>query len=126
MGPSAGSSRVVFPIVDAMQFCMLDLSGIATDTDALVAIEESKSLIAQWPAKSLRVLTDVSGARMSLSVISALTDLAKHNEPYVTRSAITGLALVHRVALRQVTRVTGREIREFRTRAEAMAWLTVP
>jgi len=40
--------------------------------------------------------------------------------------AITGLALVHRVALRQVTRVTGREIREFRTRAEAMAWLMVP
>jgi hypothetical protein len=124
MGAAAPASHTSFTQIGSIHLCTLDYSGIVTDAHALDAIGESKRAIAGWPPKSLRVLTDVSRAKMSLPVIAALTELAKHNEPFVARSAITGLALVHRVALRQIVRVTGREIREFPTRAEALAWLT--
>ncbi len=126
LGTPAIPQRVSFHRAGLLRLCTLDFSSIRTDAEALAAISNAKRWIAEWPEKSLRVLTDVSDSRMSLPVIAALTDLAKHNERYVSRSAITGLALVHRVAFRQVVRVTGREIREFRTRAEAMEWLTAP
>ena len=61
---------------------------------------------------------------MSLPVISALQELARANAPHVTQeSAVVGLSLPHRVALRQIRRLTGRDIRDFSNRNDALAYL---
>lgn len=103
--------------------CFLDFHGISDAEEAFAAIAAARVAIAQTPPFSLRVLTDVTGSKMSLPVIAALQELARANARHVTKSAVVGLSLPHRVALRQIRRLTGRDIRDFANRQAALAYL---
>jgi|SRR5579884_1485267 len=115
--------RVTFEPCGEYCICHLDFAGIRETDEALEAIADAKRRIAEQPPFSLRVLTDVSNSIMSLPIIIAMQDLARANAPYVTKSAIFGLSLPHRVALRQIRRLTGRDIREFTSKDEALEYL---
>lgn len=115
--------RVRFEPAGDYTLCYLDFQGIKAAEEALAAIDTAMQAIAQTPPFSLRVLTDVSGSNMSLPVISAMQQMARTNAPHVTKSAVVGLSLPQRVALRQIRRLTGRDIREFTSRDEAIAYL---
>lgn len=117
--------RVRFEPVGEYTLCYLEFQDIKNADEAMTAIAAARDAIAATPPFSLRVLTDVSGSHMSLPVIVAMQDLARANAPHVTKSAVVGLSLPHRVALRQIRRLTGRDIREFTDRAEAEAFLRV-
>lgn len=115
--------RITFEPCGEYCICFLDFAGIRETAVALEAIAEAKRLIAEQPPFSLRVLGDVTGSLMSLPIIIAMQDFARANAPYVTKSAMYGLSLPHRVALRQVRRLTGRDIREFATKEDALDYL---
>jgi hypothetical protein len=115
--------RVTFEPCGEYTICVLDFSGFRDTEIAIAAINEAKRLIAEHPPFSVRVLTDVSGSHMSLPLINAMQEMVRANAPHVTKSAIYGLSLPHRVALRQIRRLTGRDIREFTSRDEAMEYL---
>jgi hypothetical protein len=115
--------RVRFESAGEYTLCYLDFQGARTADESLTAIAAAKAAIAKTPPFSLRVLTDVTGSHMSLPVIIAMEDLVRSNAPHVTKSAVIGLSLPHRVALRQIRRLTGRDIREFATVDEALAYL---
>lgn len=115
--------RVRFEPVGEYTLCYFDFQHIETAEEALAVIAVAKAAVAATPAFSLRVLTDVTGSHMSLPVIAAVQDLARSNAPHVTMSAVIGLSLPQRVALRQIRRLTGRDIREFASREEAEAYL---
>jgi hypothetical protein len=119
------AQRVRFESAGEYTLCHLDFAGIRDSEVALAAIAEARIAIAATPPFSLRVLTDVTGSHMSFPVIVGLQDLARANAPHVTKSAVVGLSLPHRVALRQIRRLTGRDIREFAVRDEAVAYLKV-
>ncbi len=107
----------------AYVLCTFDFTNIHDEASALAVVDESRQIVAAAAPKSLRILTDIANTYMSAPIVAALTDLVRHSEPYVDRSAMVGLALVHRIALRQIIRATGRDIREFKTRSEALAYL---
>ncbi|HEY4130893.1 MAG TPA: hypothetical protein VGM50_09765, partial [Gemmatimonadaceae bacterium] len=115
--------RVTFTPEGEYALCVLDFSNVRDTAEALSVIREARESVSKSEPFSLRMLTDIMGSQMSLPVISALVELARANEPFVTRSAVIGLALPHRVALRQIRRLTGRDIREFGSRDEALAYL---
>lgn len=115
--------RVRFEAASEFTICFLDFQDIQETDLALAAIAEAKRRIAETPPFSLRVLTDVTGSHMSFPVIVGMQDLARSNAPHVTKSAVVGLSLPHRVALRQIRRLTGRDLREFATKEEALAFL---
>jgi len=106
--------------------CTCDFSHLVSDEDALAAIQEARALMGAASPNSLLVLTDITGSRMTLPVIAALRELVAQNEPFVRKSAVIGVTVVHRVALRQIMRLTGREIHEFPSREFAMDWLRTP
>jgi len=120
--PSA-TDRTRFERAGDFTLCFLDFQGVKDTEDAFAAIAAAKIAISKTPPLSLRVLTDVTGSKMSLPVIAALQELARANAPHVTRSAVVGLSLPHRVALRQIRRLTGRDIRDFTSREAALAYL---
>jgi len=120
---AVSTARVTFVPEGEYTLALLDFSNIRDTTEALAVVRETKEQVSRAAPFSLRMLTDIMDSHMSLSVISALVELARANEPYVTRSAVVGLALPHRVALRQIRRLTGRDIREFGSRDEALAYL---
>jgi hypothetical protein len=103
--------------------CVLDFTDITTAEIAINVIEDAQRRIIAMPPASVRVLVDVEGSFMSLPVIAALERLALADAPYVQRSAITGLSFAHRVVLRHIRRITGRDIRDFTSRGDALAYL---
>jgi hypothetical protein len=115
--------RVRFEPASEYTICFLDFQDIHDAEQSLAIIADAKVRITNTPPFSLRVLTDVTGSHMSFPVIVAMQELARSNAPHVTKSAVVGLSLPHRVALRQIRRLTGRDIREFTTRDEALAFL---
>lgn len=117
------ASRVRFEPAGEFTLCFLDFQELSSAEEALAAIAAAKDAISATQPFSLRVLTDVKDSHMSLPVIAALQDLARSNAPHVTKSAVVGLSLPHRVALRQIRRLTGRDLREFTSRDEAIAFL---
>lgn len=115
--------RTRFEAAGSFTLCFLNFQGIQETEEAFAAIAAGKIALSRTPPRSLRVLTDVTGSKMSLPVIAAMQELARANAPYVTRSAVVGLSLPHRVALRQIRRLTGRDIRDFQDRPTALAYL---
>src|SRR3954470_19218304 len=98
----AMASRVSFEPCGEHSLCLLDFSDIEGTEIGLAAIAEARRAIAGRSPLSLRVLTDVSGSRLSPQLFVAMQDLARANAPYVIRSAIFGLTLPQRVTLRQL------------------------
>ena len=119
----SATDRVRFEPAGPFTLCFLDFQDVKETEDAFEAIAAAKIAIGKTPPGSLRVLTDVTGSKMSLPVIAAMQELARANAPHVTRSAIVGLSLPHRVALRQIRRLTGRDIRDFPNRESALEYL---
>lgn len=117
------ASRVRFEPAGEFTLCFLDFQNLRSVEEALSAIAAAKAAVAQTPPFSLRTLTDVEGSHMSLPVIAAMQDMVRANAPHVTKSAVVGLSLTHRVALRQVRRLTGRDIREFESTEAALDYL---
>ncbi len=85
--------RVTFTPEGEYTLCTLDFSNVRDTAEALGVIREAKVQVAKAQPFSLRMLTDIMGSHMSLPVITALVELARANEPFVTRSAVIGLAL---------------------------------
>jgi hypothetical protein len=117
------ASRVRFEPAGEYTLCFLDFQNIRSAEEAMAAINAAKEAVAATPPFSLRTLTNVEGSHMSLPVIAAMQDLVRTNAPHVTKSAVVGLSLPHRVALRQIRRLTGRDIREFTSVEAALEYL---
>jgi hypothetical protein len=116
--------HVSFELAGAYTMCYLDFTSLHEATGACELLQEIQPIMqAAGAERPLRVLTDVRGMEMSLAVVAALEEVARHNAGIVERSAIVGLSPLHRVALRQIRRLTGRDIREFGARQEALAYL---
>jgi hypothetical protein len=95
----------------------------ATADDILQAIEEAKRMIASRPARSVRTLTTVSGARLERRVTDVLKDYVAHNKPYVLAGAVVGLNDLKTVVFNFVNRATGRSLRAMSSVEEAKEWL---
>src|SRR5437879_10271811 len=100
------ASRVRFEPAGEFILCFFDFQDLRSAEEALAAIDAAKAAVAETPPFSLRVLTNVEGSHMSLPVITAMQEMVRAIAPHVTKSAVVGLSLVHRVALRQIRRLT--------------------
>lgn len=116
--------RVRFEIASDFTLCFLDFQDLRTLEDLKAAMAAARPAIDAAAPFSLRVLTDVSGSHISATAVFAMQEFVRANAPFVVKSAVVGLSLPHRVALRQIRRLTGRDIREFTSRDEAIAYLT--
>ena len=86
-------------------------------------IASGSLLIESFPKKSVRIYTDGTGAVYNRESIAALKDFTTHNTPYVKASAVTGAEGLRMLAVNAAASVTGRQIKAFATRAEALDWL---
>jgi hypothetical protein len=115
--------RTTFTTHKGVRICVLDFSNIASEAEALQAIDEARALIGKEPKGSVRTLTDVTGSRVTSTTRNALHELTKANKPYVVAGAVVGVTAIQSVILRGIVQVTGRRLVAKNTRAEAMDWL---
>lgn len=106
------------------QVILLDFRGISSTEAAMAAIEEGRRLIDGLPRDgSGRTLTDVRGSRYNGDIMSALKSFAAANRPYIGRAAVVTDSGLHRVGILAVATFSGRVLRGFATREEALDWL---
>jgi len=115
--------RTTFITHKGVRICVLDFSHIASEAEALRAIDEAKTIIGKEPPSSVYTLTDVTGSRVTSALRNALHDLTKANKPYVVAGAVVGVTAIQSVILRGIVQITGRRLVAKSTRAEAMDWL---
>jgi hypothetical protein len=107
---------------------MLDYRNMGHDMDELAeAIAHTKRVMSSEPPGSVLTLTDVRGSRIYPSHIRAVSDLVRHNTPYVRWGAVVvGLTGVYLTAFRAIQAVTRRKnLRSFGDQDEAKDWLVV-
>ncbi len=101
---------------------LVDLTGL-NGQQAKGFVLSSEPLIQARPAKSVRILTDVSQAGYDKEGLMVLKAWAQRNTPFVLASAVVGADGLRAAALNAVAFVTNRNIKPFSTRAEALDWL---
>jgi hypothetical protein len=101
-----------------------DFSRILDVETALASISEARAFMQTRPRdRSTLLLTDFTGSTFNQDVTDAMRQLAADHKPYVRASAVFGMTAIMRVILRAVITLTGRDIRLFGKREEAIAYL---
>jgi hypothetical protein len=116
------TKRVNFIRHKAVEILSIDWSNAAAE-EILAAIEDAKTMIRSRPERSVRTLTNVTGARLDRRVTEVLKDYVAHNKPYVLAGAVVGLNDLKTVIFNFVNRATGRSLRALGTVDEARDWL---
>ena len=101
-----------------------DFSHFKDSETAHDAFRQARTLMELQPRNgSVLVLTDVTGSTFNQAVIDEIRQLAVHHKPWVKASALFGLTAIMRVICRALLTLTGRDIKVFETRDQAMEYL---
>ena len=76
------------------------------------------------PRGSVLVLTDFTGAAFDRDALRAMKETAVFDKPFVKKSALLGTESLPRDFYDDMTQFSRRELVIFKTREEALAWLT--
>ena len=103
-----------------MDFSHLREAALTEATDDAIAIVRS----AGGP-HSILALLDLTGTPVSRALLRSLRKLSENNGPFIKAMAFVGLGVVPRSALKAMMRSSKRTNHQvFRTRNEALDWLT--
>ena len=91
--------------------------------EQLLAFPEVQEQISAMPAKSVLLLTDVTNAVYNSASSRAIKEWSSKNTPFIKASAVVGASGFLATVLAGIRLFTGRDIRSFDTRNEAMDWL---
>ena len=110
------------------QILLQDFSNLTDVDEGLRVVAAARGFVAALAARpgpppQLLVLTTVANSPFNPGLVEALKEIAVHHKPYVRASAIVGLTAVTRLMHRIVTMFSGRVIRAFETREQALDWL---
>jgi hypothetical protein len=119
----AATQRVRFLQHRGQRILFIDFSGLHAADDILREMDVAREIIRSQPPASLRVLTDVKGAKYSPPVMDAMKEFTAGNKPYVRHSAVAGMERVHRVLYRAVLLFSRRSIEIFDANDAALDWL---
>lgn len=93
--------------------------------ETLAALEGSKKVIAQHPFSSVLGIMDVRGSSFDASTVSALTEFAIHNKPYMKMTAVVGASGLQRIIFSAIVKASNRNnIALFDTMEEAADFLS--
>jgi hypothetical protein len=101
---------------------LVDMTNASND-EGLAAIKEASEKISKMPAKSVLLLTDSTGATYNSTTSAAMKDFSKNMTPYIRGSAVVGADGLKKLLVNAVRVVSGRDIRTFDARPEALDWL---
>lgn len=114
--------RVRFIDHRGRRILLSDYSGMHVPGAIVAEVHRMGRVVQSQPPASVLGLTDVRGARYSWVVLVALREVMRGNAPFV-RHAAAVLDGPSRAAFDTLLVMTGRNVRAFATREEALDWL---
>ena len=100
-----------------------DFSGLQDAKDIYEVTDTSTALICKQPKASVLLLTNVTGAHYSPSIMKRLRDNTKLTTPYMKAYIIVGVKGLTLVVLDSVKKFTELDIRTCDTLEEGKEWL---
>ncbi len=106
------------------QIFYIDFEGLRTKEEFEENIGYCKQYIRNQPKGSVVALTNMQGMHFNKDVRDQISDFISGNKDYMKYSAVYGISGLLRVVYNGVTRLTGRDVRAFETKDQALEWLT--
>jgi hypothetical protein len=104
------------------RLCIVDISN-SQPQDAVTVLKESQNQISKLISKTALIVTDVSNTVYNKDSAAAFKEFAIRNTHYIQASAVVGADSIRAFLLKIVAVLTGRDIKSFKTRNEALDWL---
>jgi hypothetical protein len=117
------ADRIRFVTHQDKQVLLVDLSNCST-AEVERIIRAVPGVVTTRPRASVLILSDFTGASFDEEGIRAMKESAVFDKPYVKRSAWVGAENFPESFSESVKSFSRREFPAFKTREEALAWLT--
>lgn len=115
--------RVSFIKHNGRDIIQVDLSGIRNVEESIAILQEGTKLVKTQGAKSVLLLTNVSGTHYDKAGAEAMKKYSAENTPFIKASAVVGVTGIKRLVLNTVVKMTGRKIVTFDDAEAAKDWL---
>ncbi|HYN15339.1 MAG TPA: STAS/SEC14 domain-containing protein [Terriglobales bacterium] len=96
----------------------------STPDEMLRTMDEVEHIIASEPPDSLLTLSDFTGTEFDKAAADRMKVVAAKDRPHVHRAAVVGAESVPDVYFRNLESFSARHFPKFKTREEALDWLT--
>ena len=117
------TNRVQFIEHQSKQILVVDLSNCsAIEVEQIIRV--LPELVTAQPRGSVRILSDFTGASFDREAIRAMKEAAVFDKPYIKTSAWVGAEHFPDVFSEDMMKFSRREFPTFKTRDEALSWLT--
>ncbi len=100
-----------------------DFSGLQETKDIYEVTDTSTALICRQPEKSVLLLTDVTNAHYSPSIMKRLKDNSKRTVPYMKAYVVVGVKGLTLTVLQSFVAFTGLDVKLCETIEEGKEWL---
>ena len=104
------------------QIVLIDMAGCNAEGATRIFVE-ARPVVALRGAKGALTLTDVRGTAFDTATIEAARATVKLNQPYVKAAALVGVEGLKETILTALVTLTGRDLKVFGTREQALDWL---
>jgi stage II sporulation SpoAA-like protein len=96
----------------------------STPEEILRTMDEVEHIIAAEPGDSLLTLSDFTGTAFDKAAADRMKVVAAKDRPHVRRAALVGAESIPEVYFHNLESFSARHFPKFRTREEALDWLT--
>jgi len=103
----------------------IDLSNLKSNDEIIQLEKQASEMIRSRPVKSVYTLTNMEGMFFNNDIKSFFEDAVKHNAPFVCCGAVIGLSGLITIFYNAFLKITGRNIKSFRTKEEALEYLAM-
>lgn len=115
--------RAEFIAYKGVRILDLDVRGEQEVEKSIEAFRTAQKLATNESPKSVKLITDVTGAHYDTEGVGVMKAFSKAITPYVKASAAVGVTGIKQIILQSLIRLSGRNIKLFNTREEALEWL---
>ena len=117
------SERIQFIVHHGKKVIVVDLSKCEAD-EVERTVRQLPDVVTAQPAGSVLVLGDFTGATFDDDAIRAMQQAAVFDKPFIKKSALVGPEDLLDSIRKKITGFSHREFLIFKTRQEALEWLT--
>jgi hypothetical protein len=115
--------RVYFMEYKGKTILIEDFTTLSYGDEFLKAIAAARAMIASRPLGSALCLFDATDGKLDGQALVALKQFTQQNTPYVKCTVLVGISGFLHVGMFAVSRATGRSLRAFSNRQDALDYL---
>lgn len=116
--------RVQFVTHKGKKILVEDFSRLNPGAEFTETIKKAQGMIASEPKGSVLAVFDATGCSFNSDMLEQMKNFTSANTPYIKKATVVGMNGLLQVALSAVSKFSGRDFTTFKTREEALDFLS--